>query len=49
MIEEAMRRQLSALLGQLNAICTAVADLTEAVTETFHRHPDAKILTNCPV
>lgn len=48
MIEEAMGRQLSALLGQLNAICTAVADLTEAVTETFHRHPDAKILTSFP-
>jgi transposase len=48
MIEEAMGRQLSALLGQLNAIAAAVTDLTEAVTETFHRHPDAKILTSFP-
>ena len=43
-----MGRQALALLGQLNAACTAADDLEQAVTESFNLHPDAGIITSFP-
>jgi transposase len=48
LVEQAMGRQALALLGQLNAACTAAADLERAVTESFNLHPDAGIITSFP-
>jgi transposase len=48
LIEQAMGRQAIALLGQLDAACTAAADLEQAATETFNLHPDAGIITSFP-
>lgn len=47
-VEEAMGRQTTALLRQLDAACTSVDDLTEAVVESFETHPDAEIITSFP-
>jgi hypothetical protein len=48
LVEHAMGRQTLALLGQLNAACTAAGDLELAVTESFNLHPDAGIITSFP-
>ena len=40
--------QLTALLGQFEAACTAAAALAEAATAHFERHPDAEIITSFP-
>jgi transposase len=48
LVEAAMGRQALALLGQLDAACTAAADLERAVTESFNLHPDAGIITSFP-
>jgi transposase len=48
LVEHAMGRQALALLGQLDAACTAAADLEQAVTESFNLHPDAGIITSFP-
>jgi transposase len=48
LVEQAMGRQTLALLGQLDAACTAAADLEHAVTESFNQHPDAGIITSFP-
>jgi transposase len=48
LVEAAMGRQALALLGQLDAACTATADLEQAVTESFNQHPDAGIITSFP-
>jgi transposase len=48
MVEQAMGRQALALLGQLDAACTAAADLEQAVVESFNQHPDAGIITSFP-
>ncbi|HXO23950.1 MAG TPA: IS110 family transposase [Streptosporangiaceae bacterium] len=48
LVEQAMGRQTLALLGQLNAACTAAADLERAATESFNLHPDAGIITSFP-
>ena len=40
--------QLTALLGQFEAACTAAADLAEAATAHFEQHPDAEIITSFP-
>jgi transposase len=48
LVEQAMGRQTLALLGQLNAACTAADDLQQATTESFDRHPDAAIITSFP-
>jgi transposase len=48
LVEQAMGRQALALLGQLDAACTASADLEQAVTESFNQHPDAGIITSFP-
>jgi transposase len=47
-VEVAMGIQLTALLGQFDAACTAAADLAEAATAHFEQHPDAKIITSFP-
>src|SRR5512135_1969987 len=48
LVEQAMGRQALALLGQLDAACTAADDLEHAVTESFNLHPDAGIITSFP-
>jgi transposase len=48
LVEDAMGRQTLALLGQLNAACTAADDLEHAVTQSFNQHPDAGIITSFP-
>jgi transposase len=48
LVEAAMGRQALALPGQLDAACTAAADLEHAATESFNLHPDAGIITSFP-
>jgi transposase len=48
LVEHAMGRQAIALLGQLDAACTAAADLEHAAVESFNLHPDAGIITSFP-
>ena len=48
LVEQAMGRQALALLRQLDAACTAAADLEQAVIESFNQHPDAGIITSFP-
>ncbi|MGW0943219.1 IS110 family transposase [Streptomyces sp. NPDC002623] len=47
-VEDAMGRQLAALLVQLDAACRAAGELAEAVEESFRQHPDAEILLSFP-
>lgn len=47
-VEAAMGIQLSALLRQFEATCVAAAELAQAVTAHFERHPDAKIIVSFP-
>jgi hypothetical protein len=47
-VENAMGIQLSALLGQFEAACTAVDNLAEAAISHFDKHPDAEIITSFP-
>ncbi len=47
-VEDAMGRQLAALVIQLDAACRAVDDLAGAVEESFRKHPDAEILLSFP-
>ncbi|MDP9865782.1 MULTISPECIES: IS110 family transposase [Streptosporangium] len=48
LIEQAMGHQLTALLGQLEAACTAEQNLATRVEESFAQHPDAEIITSFP-
>ncbi len=48
LIEQAMGHQLSAMLGQLEATCTAEQNLATCVEESFAQHPDAEIITSFP-
>lgn len=48
LVEDAMGRQALALLRQLDAACTAAADLEQATVESFNQHPDAGIITSFP-
>src|SRR6201998_2030723 len=48
LVENAMGIQLTALLGQLKAACTAVEQLTEAALAHFEPHPDAEIIPSFP-
>ncbi|MFE0137867.1 IS110 family transposase [Streptomyces sp. NPDC059037] len=48
LVEEALGKQMLALLGQLEAACTAADDLAKAVEEAFPRHPDAHVITSFP-
>ncbi|WAU82449.1 IS110 family transposase [Streptomyces sp. Qhu-G9] len=47
-VEDALGKQMLALLGQLEAACTAADDLAKAVEEAFPQHPDADILLSFP-
>jgi hypothetical protein len=47
-VETAMGIHLAALLRQFDAACTAAAELAEAATAHFERHPDAEIITSFP-
>ncbi|MEU3518355.1 IS110 family transposase [Streptomyces sp. NPDC006654] len=48
LIEEALGKQMLALLIQLEAACTAADDLANEVEEAFPQHPDAEILLSFP-
>jgi transposase len=48
LVEDALGKQMLALLVQLEAACTAADDLAEAVEETFPQHPDAEIILSFP-
>lgn len=47
-VEAAFGTQLTALLGQLDAVCDGLESLSAAVEELFSTHPDATILTSFP-
>jgi transposase len=47
-VEAAMGRQLQALLGQLDAACTAETELAAAIEDLFGSHPHARVLTSFP-
>ncbi|MFI0913661.1 IS110 family RNA-guided transposase [Streptomyces abikoensis] len=46
--EEAMGRQMLALLRQLDAAAEGADDLAEAVEPSFQQHPDADVITSFP-
>ncbi|QIZ00787.1 IS110 family transposase [Streptomyces sp. S1D4-11] len=48
MVEDALGKQMLALLGQLDATCTAADDLAKAVEEAFPQHPDADVICSFP-
>ncbi|MFD9825790.1 IS110 family RNA-guided transposase [Streptomyces violascens] len=48
LVEDALGKQMLALLLQLEAACTAADQLAEAVEETFPQHPDAQVLLSFP-
>ncbi|MFD8996547.1 IS110 family RNA-guided transposase [Streptomyces abikoensis] len=48
LVEEALGKQMLALLVQLEAACIAADDLAEAVEEAFPQHPDAEIVLSFP-
>ncbi|MET8439259.1 IS110 family transposase [Streptomyces sp900116325] len=48
LVEDALGKQMLALLIQLEAACTAADDLAKAVEEAFPQHPDAEILLSFP-
>ena len=47
-VENAMGIQLSTLLRQFDAACTAADELAEAAITHFEQHPDAAIITSFP-
>ncbi|MER5795812.1 IS110 family transposase [Streptomyces sp. NPDC001980] len=47
-VENALGKQMLALLIQLEAACTAADDLAEAVEEAFPQHPDAETILSFP-
>lgn len=48
LVEDALGKQMLALLRQLNAACIAADQLAEAVEEAFPQHPDAEIILSFP-
>lgn len=48
LVEEALGKQMLALLMQLDAACTAADQLAEAVQDALPQHPDAEILLSFP-
>ncbi|MER5914655.1 IS110 family transposase [Streptomyces sp. NPDC001982] len=48
LVEDALGKQMLALLIQLEAACTAADQLAEAVEEAFPQHPDAEIILSFP-
>jgi transposase len=47
-VEQAMRADALALLGILDATCTAVHDLATRLSEAFQAHPDYAVITSFP-
>ncbi|WP_031498865.1 IS110 family transposase [Streptomyces bicolor] len=48
LVEDALGKQMLALVVQLEAACTAADDLAKAVEETFPQHPDTEVLLSFP-
>jgi transposase len=48
LVEDALGKQMLALLIQLEAACTAADDLAGAVEEAFPQHPDADVILSFP-
>jgi transposase len=48
LVEDALGKQMLALVVQLEAACTAADDLAKAVEEAFPQHPDADVLLSFP-
>lgn len=48
LVEDALGKQMLALLRQLDAACIAADQLAEAVEEAFPQHPDAEIILSFP-
>ncbi|MFF3915750.1 IS110 family transposase [Streptomyces sp. NPDC001852] len=48
LVEDALGKQMLALLVQLEAACTAADDLAKAVEEVFPQHPDADVILSFP-
>jgi transposase len=48
LVEQAMGRQSTALVRQLDAACASADELEQAATESFNQHPDAGIITSFP-
>ncbi|WP_051740072.1 IS110 family transposase [Kitasatospora sp. MBT66] len=48
LVEDALGKQMLALLHQLDATCQAAEELAQAVEELFPQHPDAEILLSFP-
>ncbi|MEU9140961.1 IS110 family transposase [Streptomyces sp. NPDC048404] len=48
LVEDALGKQMLALLVQLEAACTAADNLAQAVEEAFPQHPDAEIILSFP-
>ncbi|MGW7133428.1 IS110 family transposase [Streptomyces bobili] len=48
LVEDALGKQMLALLRQLEAACRAADDLAEAVEEAFSQHPDADVILSFP-
>ncbi|MEU9421259.1 IS110 family transposase [Streptomyces sp. NPDC048272] len=48
LVEDALGKQMLALVVQLEAACTATDDLAEAVEEAFPQHPDAEVILSFP-
>ncbi|MFI0242967.1 IS110 family transposase [Streptomyces sp. NPDC016845] len=48
LVEDALGKQMFALLIQLEAACTAADQLAKAVEEAFPQHPDAELMLSFP-
>lgn len=48
LVEQAMGRQTTALVHQLDAACQAADDLAAAASEAFAQHPDNEIISSFP-
>ncbi|MFD7281623.1 IS110 family transposase [Streptomyces sp. NPDC059862] len=48
LVEDALGKQMLALMVQLEAACTAADDLAKAVEEAFPQHPDTDVLLSFP-
>ena len=48
LVEEALGKQMLAVLKQLDAACAATDELAKAVEEAFPQHPDAEIIRSFP-
>jgi transposase len=48
LVEDALGKQMLALVVQLEAACRAADDLAKAVQEAFPQHPDADVLLSFP-